>query len=103
MKRERYKCRCQVCRTEERSQIADEQRMINQLAQMMNEKERRQFVGFLAKQHGHGGIERMVEITGLHRATISRGQKELENETLDEGRVRRHGGGRKLREKKSPT
>ena len=76
--------------------------MVNELVQMLNEKERRQFVGLLAKQHGLGGIERMVEITGLHRATISRGQKELENETTDEGRVRSHGGGRKLSEKKIP-
>ena len=77
--------------------------MINQLVQRLNEKQRRQFVGLLAKQHGHGGIERMAEISGLHRATISRGQKELESETEDDGRVRSRGGGRKGSEKKNPS
>ena len=102
MKRERYQCRCQVCSSKLGGQIAHEHRMVNQLARTLNEKERRQFVGLLAKQHGRGGIERMAEITGLHRATISRGQKELENESADDGRVRSCGGGRKLSEKKIP-
>jgi len=74
--------------------------MINQLVKTLNEKQRRQFVGFLAKQAGYGGIQRMAQITGLHRDTISRGQRELEEAQDEDGRIRRQGGGRHLIEKK---
>ncbi len=95
-------CRCSYCQAKATGEIAQEHRMINQLVQRLNEKQRRQFVGLLAKQYGHGGIEQMAVISGLHRATISRGQKELESAAQDDGRVRSRGGGRKLSEKKSP-
>ena len=97
-----YQCRCSECEAKVDSQIAQEHRMINRVAQMLNEKERRHFVGLLAKQPGHGGIGRMAEITGLHRATISRGQQELENAGKDDDRIRSLGGGRQLIEKKMP-
>lgn len=76
--------------------------MINQFLTILNEKQRRQFVGLLAKQYGYGGIEYMTRVTGLHRATISRGQNELESENQDDGRVRAKGGGRQPVEKKRP-
>jgi len=96
-----YQCQCIDCRSELASAIAQEHRMINQLVRMLNEKQRRQFVGLLAKQAGYGGIQRMAQITGLHRATIARGQGELEEAQAEEGRIRRQGGGRQLIEKKS--
>ena len=98
-----YQCRCSECQAKAPGAIAQEHRMINQLVQLLNEKQRRHFVGLLAKQYGHGGIERMAEISGLHRATISRGQKELASAAQDDRRVRSRGGGRKLSEKKIPS
>ena len=102
MSKSPYQCRCSHCQIEPDSAIAQEHRMVNQLVLMLNEKQRRQFAGLLAKRYGYGGIERMAKITGLHRATISRGQSELEEETEDDGRIRSQGGGRNCIEKKIP-
>lgn len=97
-----YECRCTHCLAGVASQISQEHRMLNQLVITLDEKQRRQFVGLLAKQYGYGGIEHMSRITGLHRATITRGQNELESEKEDDGRVRAKGGGRHMVEKKNP-
>lgn len=102
MNKSAYQCQCSHCQEELDKALVQEDRMVNQIVLTLNEKQRRQFVGLLAKQHGYGGIERLAEITGLHRATISRGQRELENATEDEGQIRGQGGGRRLIEKKIP-
>ena len=96
-----HQCRCRDCQADADSEIVQEHRMVNQLVIELNEKQRRQFVGLLAKQYGYGGIARLAEITGLHRATITRGQSELENEAADDERIRRLGGGRYRIEKKN--
>ena len=77
---------------------------INRLVAEFDEKHRRQFVGLLASQFGHGGIQHLAQMTGLNRQTISRGKQEIEpaNEAL-EGRIRAPGGGRDKVEKKSRT
>lgn len=98
-----YHCGCSHCGEKIDSQVSKEHRIINQLVITLNEKQRRQVVGLLAKQHGYGGIEHMSKITGLHRATISRGQNELENEREDDGRIRAKGGGRPDIKKKNPS
>ncbi len=67
----------------------------------LDERSRRLFSGVLARQLGRGGINRVVEITGLSRMTIRRGLSECENaQEAEDGRVRRSGGGRKRIEKK---
>lgn len=96
-----HQCCCRDCQVDADSEIVQEHRMINQLVVELDEKQRRQFVGFLAKQYGYGGIARLAEITGLHRATITRGQSELENAATDDERIRNCGGGRHRIEKKS--
>lgn len=96
-----HPCQCRDCQADSDSEIVQEHRLINQLLVELNEKQRRQFVGLLAKQHGYGGIGRLAEITGLHRATITRGQSELANAAGADERIRRAGGGRHLLEKKS--
>lgn len=96
-----YQCQCRDCQAGAEREIVQEHRLINQLIVELNEKQRRQFVGLLAKQQGYGGIGRLAEITGLHRATITRGQSELANAVGDDDRIRRPGGGRHLIEKKS--
>ena len=74
---------------------------INRLVAALDEKHRRQFVGLLASQFGHGGIRYISKITGLHRETISRGKREIAgaNAAL-KGRIRAVGGGRHKAEKK---
>jgi hypothetical protein len=44
---------------------------------------------------GHGALAVVSEITGLARSTINRGEDDLEQERLAEGRQRRPGGGGK--------
>ena len=54
---------------------------------------------------GYGGVSALAQVTGLSRTTIHVGMAELENPTatpLEEGRVRRSGGGRKRLTEKDP-
>jgi hypothetical protein len=76
-------------------------RAINRVMGELDERGRRLFAGVLARQYGRGGIQRVVEITGLNRMTIRRGLRESERGQAESpGRVRRPGGGRKCLEKK---
>ena len=70
----------------------------------MHEKGRRQFVGLLALQWGHGSVERLSMITGLSRPTIRRGREEVQRKERQgsQGRIRQRGAGRKLVEKNNP-
>jgi hypothetical protein len=92
-------CRCAECVADAKHPTAELHRQINQLALLLNEKDRRQFVGLLARQVGQGGISIMAQVTGLSRNTIRRGQGELDVNT-DSQRIRAKGGGRSLTEKK---
>ncbi len=103
MSKNRYQCSCEHCQDELDNEIAQEHRLINELVRQCNEKQRRQVVGFLAKQVGYGGIQRMAQITGLHRETIARGQRELAAGQIEDDRIRRQGGGRYRSEKKRPS
>ena len=70
----------------------------------LDERSRRLFAGLLARQLGRGGIQRILEITGLSRMTIRLGLRECdESQPAELDRVRRAGGGRKLIEKKALT
>lgn len=93
-------CQCAKCIEQPTSATAQLHQQINQLAVLLNEKDRRQFVGLLARQLGRGGVTLMAEVTGLDQNTIRRGQRELASGDFSD-RVRRQGGGRALTEKKS--
>jgi len=82
--------------------VSREHRAINRVMASLNEKSRRRFAGVLAIQWGRGGVQRVKEITGLSRNTISRGRSEVAHAEpmLGHGRVRGMGGGR-LRGEKS--
>jgi hypothetical protein len=70
----------------------------------LDERSRRLFAGLLARQLGRGGIQRILEITGLSRMTIRLGLRECdESQPSELDRVRCAGGGRKLIEKKALT
>ena len=96
-----HHCRCQDCERCPQSTIAEEHRLINQLVATFDEKSRRLYVAFLARQEGRGGIAKLARITGLSRNTIRRGWQELLHPSPDsEGRIRHKGGGRMRLEKK---
>jgi hypothetical protein len=96
-----HNCQCAKCVISSSTATAQLHQQINQLAAMLNEKDRRQFVGLLARQLGRGGVTLMAGVTGLNRNTIMRGQRELVDSEFSE-RVRRKGGGRSSVEKKRP-
>jgi hypothetical protein len=95
-----HKCCCRECVEQPSSETALLHTCINRLVVELDEKHRRQFVGLLASQFGHGGIKSLSRITGLHRETIGRGKREIEDTVMD-GRIRAPGGGRHKVEKKS--
>jgi len=62
----------------------------------LNERQRRLWAGAEALSHGRGGIAAVARASGLSERTVSRGKREAEaGETLEPGRVRARGGGRK--------
>jgi hypothetical protein len=99
-----HSCTCSACQQHPHGALAREHRRINRLVAAADERTRRLLVGFLAQQHGRGGLTLFAQITGLDRATIARGQRELHQggrPTTD--RVRRPGAGRPRAEKKGRT
>lgn len=96
-----HRCRCRGCRSRSDTELVAYHRAINRVMAELDERNRRLFAGILARQHGHGGIWRVAEITGLSRMTIRRGLRETERGQAESSdRVRRPGGGRKSVEKK---
>ena len=93
-------CQCAKCVEQPSSATAQLHQQINQLVALLDEKDRRQFVGLLAQQQGRGGVTRMAEVTGLDRNTIRRGQQEITSSDFS-NRVRHKGAGRPLTEKKT--
>ena len=66
------------------------------LAPELTERSRRLWAATEAKALGHGGIALVETATGISRSTIQRGIREVESgETLNAGRARRPGAGRK--------
>lgn len=97
-----HKCTCARCITHPYSTVAKEHRAINRVIHLLDERNRRRFVGMMAIQWGHGGVQRLRKVTGLGRNTIVRGREEVEHPRKAPGRrIRRPGGGRKRVEKNS--
>jgi len=96
-------CTCDLCQEHPYSAVAEHHRAINRVLATLDEKNRRRFVGLLALQWGWGGIQRLIEITGLSRNTIVRGRMELQQpgRVSKTPRIRQAGAGRKRVEKNS--
>jgi hypothetical protein len=96
-------CECTACRQHPWSRTAAEHRALNRIVAAVDERNRRLLVGFLAQQHGRGGVALLARITGLNPHTIRRGRRELHRaDRLPPGRIRRPGGGCKRVEIKTP-
>jgi hypothetical protein len=71
---------------------------------VLDERGRRRFAAAEASICGFGGVSMVARVTGMARSTIARGIKELEQKPKAEtGRVRKPGGGRKLRRVQDAT
>ena len=66
----------------------------NAIKSCLNEKGRRLWSAMEAQHYGYGGVTVLSEATGLSHPTIRKGIAELKV-PIDEGRVRKLGGGRK--------
>lgn len=95
-------CACPRCRQYPQGQVAREHRALNRLLAASDERTRRLLAGFLARQHGRGGIALLARITGLDRDTVARGRRELRQPFRALGRIRRPGAGGQRVEKKVP-
>jgi hypothetical protein len=96
-----HSCGCPTCRQHPSGRVAREHRTLNRLIAAGDERTRRLLAGFLARQHGRGGIALLARITGLDRNTIARGRRELRQPFRSSGRIRRLGGGGQRVEKKA--
>lgn len=67
---------------------------INLFLSVLNEKQRRLYVGLESLKYGHGGDVRMARTTGVNVKTIARGRRELMSRSIDMTRIRRQGAGR---------
>ena len=97
-----HECTCAACRAGEQPEKNDH-RYLNLILSRLDEQQRRWVAGREAERRGHGGIQQVAEITGLHPETIRIGRDELEENLLDRptDRVRLPGGGRPRIEKKT--
>jgi len=95
-----HQCQCWECQ-EGNETTRSHHEQLNLLMSRLNEQQRRWLAALEAKRLGHGGTQRLSEITGLDINTIRRGRRELDG-GLDERpveRIRVAGGGRKRVEK----
>ena len=67
---------------------------------LLDEHQRRLFVGLESIKIGKGGDAKIATIFGVDPHTVARGKKELIDRDLDMQKIRRKGGGRKSIEKK---
>src|SRR5438552_16139703 len=96
-----HACECSTCQQYPKGRVAREQRVLNRLLAASDERTRRLLAGFLARQHGTGGIALLARITGLDRDTVARGRHELRQPLRASGRIRRPGAGGQRVEKKA--
>jgi hypothetical protein len=69
----------------------------------LDERGRRLFAAVEVRAAGRGGVAAVARATGLGRAAIERGLKDLDQPALPAGRIRRRGGGRQSVTAKDPT
>ncbi len=71
---------------------------------VLDEQARRRFAAAEALALGRGGVTLVAKVTGIARSTIRRGQDDIEqSRAAGCGRVRRPGGGRRLKTETDPT
>ena len=96
-------CPCAACQAGNQPE-KDDHRYLNLILSRLDEQQRRWVAGREARRRGHGGIQEVAEITGLHPETICIGRDELDQDLVGRptDRVRLPGGGRPCVEKKIP-
>ena len=101
-----HQCQCEICQSPQPHADKEDHHRMNVLLSRLNEQHRRWYVALEAERIGHGGSERLAQITGMNVNTIRRGRRELNDglgRTAQPSRVRKPGGGRASAGKKSPA
>ncbi len=86
--------------TDAESAIAERYRL---LGPQLNERQRRAFAASEARTFGYGGIAATARACGLAENTVRKGLRELDEQPLAPGRVRKPGAGRPAAEDSDPT
>jgi transposase len=81
------------------SAIAERYRL---MAAQLNERQRRAFAASEARTFGYGGIAAAARACGLAENTVRKGLRELDEQPLEAGRVRKPGAGRPAAEDSDP-
>ena len=68
----------------------------------LNERARRMVAATEARTIGYGGISQVSRACGMARVTIAKGIRDLQEEPLEVGRIRRAGAGRRDLTKRHP-
>jgi hypothetical protein len=69
------------------------------VAPHLTERQRRLLLGAAARALGYGGISRVARLAAASRPTVRRGAAELDQPADPRGRIRRHEGPKRLRER----
>jgi len=77
------------------------EKRIHSVVHVLDERQRRIYLGAEAESIGWGGISKIHHLSGFHRKTIATGQAEI-NQEKEKGRIRNKGGGRKTEVEKHP-
>ena len=64
------------------------------LLTVLNEKQRRLYLGLESMRLGHGGDLQISRMTGVNVKTIARGRRQLQQQQITTERIRAGGGGR---------
>lgn len=64
------------------------------LIALLNERQKRLYLGLESMKVGRGGDVRIAQITGMNVKTIARGRRELQSKDVTQDRIRRVGAGR---------
>jgi len=74
---------------------------IKTMLPLLNEKQKRLFLGSISKEYGRGGVKKVCDISGCSAHTVIKGKREL-SAGVEETGIRRMGGGRKKLEVEYP-
>lgn len=65
---------------------------------LLDERQKRLYAGLVALEKGHYGVPEANRLFGLHDNTIRQGKEDLKHlslQTVEQGKIRKPGGGRK--------
>ena len=86
--------RAQVSGSAEREEPDELGESMRWLLTVLNEKQRRLYLGLESMRLGHGGDLQISRMTGVNVKTIARGRRQLQQQQITTERIRAGGGGR---------